>query len=47
MPKLFLFARSRRYRGSALLLSAHQRMLRALLAVILLWLLTGWALQWW
>ncbi|MBV6272607.1 hypothetical protein KVP09_06715 [Alcaligenaceae bacterium CGII-47] len=37
----------RRYRGSALLLSARQRVLWALCAVGFLWALTGWALQWW
>ncbi|WP_323012084.1 hypothetical protein [Castellaniella sp.] len=39
--------RSDRYRGSSLLLSAAQRMRRAAVVVLLLWLLTGWALQWW
>ncbi|MDN5842716.1 MAG: hypothetical protein L0H54_04615 [Alcaligenaceae bacterium] len=46
MPTLPFF-RPRRYRGSVLLLSARQRVLRALLAVVFLWALTGWALQWW
>lgn len=41
------FIRSGRYRGSSLLLSAGRRMRRAALAVLFLWLLTGWALQWW
>ncbi|MER1966791.1 hypothetical protein [Castellaniella sp. GW247-6E4] len=47
MPRLSLFTRPRRYRGSALLLSAGRRMLRASLAVVFLWMLTGWAMQWW
>lgn len=42
-----LFSRPGRYRGSSLLLSAAQRMRRVALAVLFLWLLTGWALQWW
>lgn len=36
-----------RYRGSSLLLSAGRRAWRVAWAVLLLWLLTGWALQWW
>ena len=42
-----LFSRPARYRGSSLLLSAGQRMRRVAWAVLFLWLLTGWALQWW
>ncbi|MDY0309991.1 MAG: hypothetical protein RBR29_09435 [Castellaniella sp.] len=42
-----LLSKRGRYRGSSLLLSAGQRMRRAALAVAFLWLLTGWALQWW
>ncbi|MDS1140186.1 hypothetical protein RE432_07030 [Pusillimonas sp. SM2304] len=38
---------SRRYRGSALLSSSVQRMARVLLAVLFLWMLTGWAMGWW
>ncbi|CAM5199441.1 putative protein OS=Castellaniella defragrans (strain DSM / CCUG 39792 / 65Phen) OX=1437824 GN=BN940_02246 PE=4 SV=1 [Castellaniella denitrificans] len=41
------FDRPGRYRGSSLLLSAGRRMRRAALAVLFLWLLTGWALGWW
>ncbi|WP_193383940.1 hypothetical protein [Pusillimonas sp. T7-7] len=37
----------RRYRGSALLASGMQRMLRVLPAVLCLWALTGWAMEWW
>ncbi|MGA0583542.1 hypothetical protein ACWKWV_03610 [Castellaniella ginsengisoli] len=47
MPFPSPFSRPGRYRGSSLLLSAGQRMRRAALAVAFLWLLTGWALQWW
>jgi hypothetical protein len=47
MPRLPLFPRPSHYRGSSLLLSAGQRMLRVSLAVLGLWLLTGWALEWW
>ena len=47
MPLASLFTRPRPYRGSSLLLSAGQRMRRVALAVLFLWLLTGWALQWW
>lgn len=47
MPLSSLFSRPGRYRGSSLLMSAGQRMRRAALAVAFLWLLTGWALQWW
>lgn len=34
------------YRGSALLHSSAKRMLRVLLVVVLMWVLTGWALGW-
>ena len=47
MSFVSLFSRPGRYRGSSLLLSAGQRMRRVALAVLFLWLLTGWALQWW
>ena len=42
-----LFSRPGRYRGSSLLLSDGQPMRRGAPAVAVLWLLTGWALQWW
>jgi len=35
------------WRGSALLASCWSRMARTLLAVVLLWVMAGWALQWW
>jgi hypothetical protein len=38
---------SLRYRGSALLASGAQRVFRVLLAVVFLWALTGWAMDWW
>ncbi|MBP6019463.1 MAG: hypothetical protein KA735_08220 [Burkholderiaceae bacterium] len=42
------FRRSTRpYCGSALLDSSVARMARVLLAVLLLWALTGWAMGWW
>ncbi|MHA3904367.1 hypothetical protein ACTPOE_12635 [Castellaniella sp. WN] len=47
MPLPSLFPRPGRYRGSSLSLSAGRRMRRAALAVLFLWLLTGWALEWW
>ncbi|NYT64645.1 hypothetical protein H0A58_01520 [Alcaligenaceae bacterium] len=49
MPRLPVpFRRSTRpYRGSSLLDSALSRMVRVLLAVLLLWALTGWAMGWW
>ncbi|HEY9571824.1 MAG TPA: hypothetical protein VIR76_01730 [Pusillimonas sp.] len=37
----------RRYRGSALLASCARRMAYTLLAVVFLWCLTAWAMQWW
>lgn len=37
---------NKHYRGSSLLLSAGQRIRRVILAVLLLWLLTAWALEW-
>ena len=36
-----------RYRGSALLASAPARVLRVLPVVLGVWLLCGWALEWW
>ncbi|HEX7386379.1 MAG TPA: hypothetical protein VF285_03760 [Castellaniella sp.] len=47
MPLFPLSPRSDRYRGSALLSSAGRRMGRVVLVVLGLWLLTGWAMQWW
>jgi len=38
---------ARRYRGSGLLASSFQRMVRVLPAVLFLWALTGWAMGWW
>ncbi|NYT62620.1 hypothetical protein H0A66_09885 [Alcaligenaceae bacterium] len=35
------------YRGSALLASCAQRLAYMLVAVAWLWLLTGWAMEWW
>lgn len=35
------------YRGSALLQSSWQRMLQVLVIVVLMWTLTGWAMDWW
>jgi len=35
------------YSGSALLASCWSRVARTLLAVVLLWIMAGWALQWW
>lgn len=49
MSKSF-FAVSRRtrpYPGSALLESGAARCGRVLVVVVLMWLLTGWALDWW
>jgi len=37
----------RHYRGSALLASCWLRVARSALAVALLWVMAGWALQWW
>lgn len=39
--------RSRPYRGTALLTSSLARASRVLLAVMFLWMLTGWAMGWW
>ncbi|MFA5597848.1 MAG: hypothetical protein AB7E59_05520 [Pusillimonas sp.] len=35
------------WQGSAVLLSAFDRLWRVGLVVLVLWGLTGWALQWW
>lgn len=40
-------SRRRVYRGSALLDSCFQRFSRVLLVVALMWLLSGWAMDWW
>lgn len=37
----------RAYQGSALLDSCFQRFFRVLLVVALMWLLSGWAMDWW
>ncbi|NYT57997.1 hypothetical protein H0A65_03570 [Alcaligenaceae bacterium] len=37
----------RRYRGSDLLASCLQRLLRVLPVVLGLWAMTGWAMDWW
>ena len=39
--------RRRIYRGSALLDSSVRRFLRVLVVVALMWLLSGWAMDWW
>jgi hypothetical protein len=36
-----------RYRGSGLLVSGIQRIMRVLPVVVFMWLLSGWALGWW
>ena len=40
-------SRTRAYRGSALLDSSVQRFLRVLMVVLLMWVLAGWAMDWW
>lgn len=42
-----LASRSAPYRGSSLFWSAGARMARVAVVVAGLWLLIGWALQWW
>ncbi|MEZ2624912.1 hypothetical protein ACBP93_00365 [Paenalcaligenes hominis] len=37
---------ARLYTGSALLYSAGQRMLGAVIVIVLMWLLSAWALGW-
>ncbi|HLU14241.1 MAG TPA: hypothetical protein VKZ71_00240 [Burkholderiaceae bacterium] len=36
-----------RYQGSALLYSSIQRVARVLVVVALMWLMAGWAMDWW
>lgn len=40
-------SRRRMYQGSALLDSSFQRFYRVLVVVVLMWLLSGWAMDWW
>ncbi len=49
MPRFLPILRRRRaaYRGSAMLHSATARAARLLPVLLGLWLLTGWALDWW
>lgn len=37
---------ARSYSGSALLYSAGQRVLGAVIVILLMWLLSAWALEW-
>lgn len=48
MPRPFRSSRGKSpYRGSVLLASGAERVVRALAASAFLWALTGWAMGWW